>query len=292
MKKKFLGGAVVAGTVLLVAASSAMAMTAQERLGKVLYSDKYLSKNHNQSCMSCHHPAAGWADPLNAAMPDEFPVSLGSDRKLNGCRNAPPAGYAAFSPIFAGDADNGFSGGQIWDGREDTLADQAKGPFLNPVEMGLETPADVLAAIADGSNPKTDLYFRLFKQAYNVDLRDVYDDPEWIGALYDMVGEAIGSFEQTFPFTQFTSKYDFYLAGQATLSAQELAGRDLFEGKAGCNACHPSSAQDNLDGTITPPLFTDFTYDNLGVPVNDNHLFVRADCQTDYGLGGLLNIPS
>jgi cytochrome c peroxidase len=292
MKKKLIGSAVLAGALFMAAASSATAMTAKERLGHMLYSDKYLSKNHNQSCMSCHHPAAGWADPVDAHMPDVFSVSFGSDRSLNGCRNAPPSGYAAFSPVFGGDADVGFVGGQFWDGREDTVADQAKGPFLNPVEMAMGTPENVLAAIADGSNPRSDVYCRLFKKAYGVDLRQVYADSAWTVTLYDMVGDAIGSFEQSQRFTRFTSKYDYYLAGEPTLSGQELAGLALFEGKAGCNACHPSAATINADGTITPPLFTDFTYDNLGVPTNDSWMLTRMDCTTDYGLGGRLSMPS
>lgn len=287
MKKKFIGNAVLAGMVFL-GASSAAAMTAQERLGQMLYFDKYLSKNQNQSCASCHHPAAGWADPLNAALPEKYPVSLGSDRDLNGCRNAPPSGYAAFNPVFDMDL---LAGGQFWDGRANTLKDQAKGPFLNPVEMAMPDEAAVIAAIADGSNPRSDAYLRLFKLAYGVNLRNIdYADTALILDLYDKVAEAIGSFEQTSRLTEFTSKYDYYLAGLTALTVQEAEGLALFEGKAGCNACHPSAGQTNGDGTITPPLFTDFTYDNLGVPRNTNDLLVN--CATDYGLGDRLAMPS
>ncbi|MBU4261366.1 MAG: cytochrome-c peroxidase [Proteobacteria bacterium] len=293
MKKKLIGSAVLAGALFMAAASSATAMTAKERLGHMLYSDKYLSKNHNQSCMSCHHPAAGWADPVDAAMPDYYAVSFGSDRSLNGCRNAPPSGYAAFSPIFSWDADTGYFGGQFWDGREDTVADQAKKPFTNPVEMANETDADVIAAIVDGSNPRSEAYRSLFKQAYGDNLKTLnYTDPAVVSDLFNKVADAIGSFEQTTRFTRFTSKYDYYLAGMATLSDQEVRGLELF--KANCSACHPSDAQYNTaDDTITPPLFTDFTYDNLGVPVNHNWMLERADCNInpDLGLGGELGLP-
>lgn len=288
MKKKFFGTAVLTGAVILAGASSAMALTAQERLGQMLYFDKYLSLNHNQSCASCHHQSAGWADPLNAAMPDVYPVSLGSDRTLNGCRNAPPSGYAAFAPVFD---DVLLLGGQFWDGRADTVKDQAKGPFLNPVEMAMPDEAAVIAAIADRKNPKSRAYQVFFKQVYGVNLKAVdYADNGMILDLYDKVAEAIGSFEQTKRLTSFTSKYDYYLAGMTRLEDQELAGLAIFEGKAGCNACHPSAAQVNGDGTITPPLFTDFTYDNLGVPKSDNVLL--ANCAIDLGLGGRLNDPA
>lgn len=288
MKKKFLGTAVLTGMVVLAGASSAMALTAQEKLGQMLYFDKYLSLNHNQSCASCHHQSAGWADPLNAAMPDVYPVSLGSDRTLNGCRNAPPSGYAAFSPIFD---DVMLIGGQFWDGRADTVKDQAKGPFLNPVEMAMPDEAAVIAAIADPNNPKSRAYQISFKQAYGVNLKSIdYTDNALILDLYDKVAEAIGSFEQTKRLTSFTSKYDYYLAGMTRLEDQELAGLAIFEGKAGCNACHPSAAQVNADGTITPPLFTDFTYDNLGVPKSTNAFI--ASCPIDLGLGGRLGDPA
>ncbi|MBI4793628.1 MAG: cytochrome-c peroxidase [Deltaproteobacteria bacterium] len=288
MKKKFFGTAVLTGMVVLAGASSAMALTAQEKLGQMLYFDKYLSLNHNQSCASCHHQSAGWADPLNAAMPDVYPVSLGSDRTLNGCRNAPPSGYAAFSPVFDLQM---LVGGQFWDGRADTVKDQAKGPFLNPVEMAMPDEAAVIAAIADKNNPKSRAYQIFFKQAYGVNLKSIdYMDNALILDLYDKVAEAIGSFEQTKRLTSFTSKYDYYLAGMTTLEDQEARGLAIFEGKGGCNACHPSAPQVNADGTITPPLFTDFTYDNLGVPKSDNVLL--ANCPIDLGLGGRLNDPA
>lgn len=273
---------------LLTASASAMAMTGEEKLGKMLYFEKNLSKNKNQSCASCHHPSAGWADPLNAAMPDVYPVSLGSDRSLNGCRNAPPAGYAAFSPVFDGEL---MIGGQFWDGRADTVKDQAKGPFLNPVEMGMDSEAAVVAALVDSDSRKSRAYIRLFKQVYGIDLQNIdYNNEAEILFIYDKVAQAIGTFEQTEKLTKFTSKYDYYLAGMATLTDQEMAGLALFEGKASCNACHPSAAVFNTDGTITPPLFTDFTYDNLGVPRNTNTLF--DFCPTDYGLGGRLGLAA
>lgn len=65
---------------------------------------------------------------------------------------------------------------------------------------------------------------------------------------------------------RFDSKYDYFLKGKAQLSEQEIRGMGLFvsERKGNCAACHPSAPAP--DGT--PPLFTDFTYDNLGVPGN------------------------
>ena len=88
----------------------------------------------------------------------------------------------------------------------------------------------------------------------------------------------------------FTSKYDYFLKGQATLTDQEAWGLQLFEGKALCSACHLSRSDDGK------PLFTDFTYDNLGVPKNPMNPIYSAPTSTnpdgadwvDPGLAGFL----
>lgn len=277
---------VVFGLLSGLAATSALAMTPQEKLGQLLYYDEYLSLNQNQACATCHHQKAGFADPENLRDPFNNVVSLGSDPSLNGGRNAPTSSYAAFTPVFQWDkAEKLYFGGQFWDGRADTLMDQAKGPFLNPVEMAMENEAAVIAAIADPGNPNFNQYLKLFQSVYGVDLRSIdFGDEAGILTLYDQVAEAIGVYEQSTRFTEFTSKYDYYLAGLTELSEQELAGLALFEGKAGCAACHPSQAMSNADETIVPPLFTDHTYDNLGVPKSTNPLI--SDFPVDYGLGG------
>jgi len=280
---------IVATLLSGLVATAAFAMTPQERLGKLLYYDTYLSLNQNQACASCHHQRAGYADPDNLRDPYNNVVSLGSDITLNGGRNAPTSAYAAFTPVFFWDAAAGlYVGGQFWDGRADTLKDQAKGPFLNPVEMGMADEAAVIAAIASHGNPNYNQYVKLFQSVYGVNLRaiDYTNEPQILG-IYNQVAEAIGTFEQTTRFTEFSSKYDYYLAGLTALSAQELSGLALFEGVAGCAGCHPSQAMLNPDGTIVPPLFTDHTYDNLGVPKSTNPLIAGNDI--DYGLGGRLN---
>jgi len=287
MQKRFLT-CILISLLSCLTATTALALTAQEQLGKVLYYDQYLSLNQNQSCATCHHQKAGFADPDNLLDPFNNVVSLGSDLTLNGGRNAPTAAYAAFTPIFQWDAAAGlYIGGQFWDGRADTLKDQAKGPFLNPVEMAMANEAAVIAAIASAGNPNYKNYLKLFQRAYGVDLTTIdYSNTAQILALYDQVAEAIGAFEQTPRFIEFNSKYDYYLAGLTTLNAQELSGLALFEGAAGCALCHPSQALVNANGTIVPPLFTDHTYDNLGVPKSTNPLI--SGNPIDYGLGGRL----
>ena len=97
-------------------AAPVFAGSALENLGAAIYQDLNLSFNQNQSCMTCHHPSAGFADPENRISPAIFPVSDGSIPTLFGGRNAPSASYAGFSPIFHHDGEL-FVGGLFWDGR-------------------------------------------------------------------------------------------------------------------------------------------------------------------------------
>lgn len=273
--------------LLLAITSLALATTQEEEhLGHLLYFDQYLSLNHNQSCASCHHPHAAFADPLNADFPADYVVSLGSDVTLNGGRNAPTSAYAAFIPIFHSDGDN-YVGGQFWDGRADTLKDQAKGPFVNGVEMGLADAAAVMAAIADPRNPRSKFYQELFLSLYDIDLSTLdLSDSVQVANAYDKTAEAIARFEQTWRFTKFTSKYDYYLAGAAELTPQELAGLEIFNGKGNCTACHPSAPEIKPDGCLVPPLFSNYSYENLGLPKSENPMI--ASFPIDYGLGGRL----
>ncbi len=267
-------------------------MTPKERLGQLLYFDQDLSINKNQACASCHFPPA-FVDPANAADPTNNVVSLGSDVTLNGGRNAPSAGYAAFSPFFHWDPVEGlYVGGQFWDGRANTLTDQAKGPFLNPVEMAMPSKESVLKRIASYKNNNRAQYEQLWKEVYGVTLEQLREPESDIeaNALYDLMADAIAAFEKTRIFSPFTSKFDYYLAGRADLTEQELRGLAIFEGKAQCNACHPSEPMIAPDGSMMPPLFTDFTYDNIGVPKSENSLI--ANNPVDLGLGGRADIAA
>jgi cytochrome c peroxidase len=293
MKKSWIvrTGLLAAATLFCVG-SSAWALTPQEELGKLLYFDSYLSKNKNQSCASCHFPAPGFVDPANVANPTSSVVSLGSDRSLHGGRNSPSVAYAAYSPAFAWNEEEGrYRGGQFWDGRAATLTAQAKGPFLNPVEMAMESEAAVLAALVDRKNRNAKSYNQLFKSVYGVDLASLdLRNSSSVAAVYGMTAEAIATFEKTDLFTPFTSKYDYYLTGQAVLSAQEARGLALFNGQAQCHRCHPADWTVDATGYSLPPIFTDSSYDNLGIPKSSNPLI--ANNPIDYGLGARPDIAA
>ncbi len=258
-------------------------LTDKERLGELLYFDEDLSLNQNQACASCHWPTAGYADLLNAADPVTLPVSEGSVDGLFGGRNAPSAAYAAGSPKFALVAGVGYVGGQFWDGRANGLKAQAKGPFLNPVEMAMPSSADVLAAIADPDNPNLTDYRTLFSTVYQVNV-DTFDqlNAKQVKTVYDYVADAIATYERSSVLNKFNSRYDAFLAGQASLTPFEATGKGLFD--LHCSQCHPSEGMITAHQVTMPTVLSSFTYHNLGLPHNQNVLMI--DNPRDLGLGG------
>lgn len=360
MLKKSVCCFIILSTFLFLSSAMAAQPTYEEqliKLGKQIYENKELSVQRPQSCQTCHHPNAGFADPDNAKQPFRFPVSEGSVPKLFGGRNAPTAAYSGFSPIFHYECEGDdclFIGGVFWDGRAsgtehtataeinemptgDPIADQAKGPFLNPIEMGLGSPNEVvdivLASDAGG------LFLKLYgpfdpaldyPDAYNfiaiaiaafersgevnrfgslfdkfvAEQRELRDDPSWDPSEFGIVFETDGFRTYEGP-GDTVSKY---------LSQDQLIGLALFNadsdnlgtgGRVGgmCYACHPTSDH-VVDGgdpySIMPAdtysaLFTDFSYDNLGMPANQTaiDLFELSGDNvyaTDLGLGGQIMI--
>ena len=258
------------------------ALTPKQELGKKLFFDKNLSTPVGQSCADCHAPEKGFADPN----PDT-PVSQGVHKERFGNRNDLPAAYAAFSPKFYFDPNEGlYIGGQFWDGRALDLVEQAKGPFLNPLEMANPDENTVIEKVRRSE------YADLFRAVFG---GEAFKDPN---EAYNMVADAIAAYERSHELNLFNSKYDFYLAGKVALNEQERRGLELFEDedKGNCAACHPS--RPSADGV--PPLFTDFTYDNLGVPKNPENPFYYLPEKlnpdginfVDLGLGGVLDKSS
>ena len=257
-------------------------LSQKQLLGKKLFFDKNLSTPVGQACSDCHSPETGFGQPN----PD-YPVSQGVYKDRFGSRNDLPAAYASFSPEFYYEPNEGlYIGGQFWDGRAADLTEQAKGPFLNPLEMANPDEKNVVEKVQNL------VYAGFFKNVFGA---SAFDDPN---KAYNMIAEAIASYEESGELNQFSSKYDMYLAGKVSLTEQEMRGLELFENedKGNCAACHPS--QPSEDGT--PPLFTDFTYDNLGIPKNPENPFYYLPKElnpngvyfVDLGLGGVLNKPS
>ncbi|ATG49406.1 methylamine utilization protein MauG [Celeribacter ethanolicus] len=219
-----------------------------EGLGEALFFDENLSQNRTQSCSTCHDPEHAFADPRGMASPGDDGVSLGD-------RNAPTATYAHFAPMFEKLDEGVYRGGQFHDGRAATLADQAGGPPLNPIEMGMPDAASVVARLEE--NP-----------AYVVAFKDLFGDEIFTDsdAAYAAMTKAIAAFEETDLFSPFDSKYDRYLRGEAELTREEMLGETLFFSQqfTNCNLCHQLKPQAGAEGET----FTNYEYHNIGVPEN------------------------
>jgi cytochrome c peroxidase len=266
-----------------------------ELLGKRLFFDK-ISSPDSMSCAACHAASVGFTGQI-PGINQHGAVYRGAVPQRFGNRKPPSSAYATLSPILHYDEELGlFVGGNFWDGRAtgehlgNPAADQALGPFLNPVEQNNASKLAVLQQVKKAS------YASLWTKVWGEPLQ--LDTPEQIDLNYDRLGLAIAAYEDSYEVNAFSSKYDAYLAGTAQLTPQEQWGLALFDGKGNCAACHPSEAGPNGE----PPLFTDFTYDNLGAPKNPENPFYQMDRVyvdgkpinpqgagwVDLGLGGFL----
>lgn len=198
-----------------------------------------------------------------------------------------------------GRAPGQFVGGNFWDARAtgeklgNAAADQAQGPFLNPVEQGLRDSACVVdrVSVADYAGMYTDLWgsnITTINFPPGIDeLCGMEGPPLAIDAMnrakieqeFDNIAISIAVYEESH--NLFSSKFDAMRRGLAELTQQEREGFKLFQGKGRCARCHPSAGR--------RPEFTDHTYENLGVPKNpDNPIYQTNPSFVDIGLAGFL----
>jgi len=169
-------------------------------LGRMLYYDARLSKNHDVSCNTCHL--------LDRFGVDGAPTSTGHRGQVGG-RNAPTSLNAALH----------FK--QFWDGRAADVEAQAKGPPLNPIEMAMPDSGSVETVLR--SIPG---YAPLFAAAFSADEQPI---------TFDNMARAIGAFERKLITP---APFDAFLAGDdSALDAAQLAGLQRFM-DTGCTACH------------------------------------------------------
>ncbi|MEY2834734.1 MAG: methylamine metabolism protein [Bacteroidota bacterium] len=274
-------------------------LSAVQQLGKQIFFDARLSEPVGvQSCASCHAPEVGFSGfgdiPTGGAAAASgfkrgFVAGIGEGAPAGafGRRKPPSAAYATFAPTLAYDqVDLAFIGGLFWDGRAtgarmgSTAAEQAQGPFLADKEQNHPNPAAVLAKLKNNR-----AYIALWQAAYGTpDINT--STPAAVQDSYDKLGYAIAEYEGSAEVNQFSSKWDAYMAGRATLSAQELEGQRLFLNEAGCRACHNSTGGNKNRPFQAGEIFTDFTYHNIGVPQNANN--PGGNAAPDPGLGGFL----
>ena len=188
-------------------------------LGERLFSEKRLSLDGSKSCASCHDPSLAFTDgaPLGRGVPGTL---------LD--RHTPMIWNLAWSRSF------------FWDGRADTLEQQARGPIESPKEMALPLAEGVKRLAADPD------YQALFRQTF----------PKDPAISETNLLEALAAFERTL--VSPATRFDAWIEGSdAALSAEEVAGFVLFNGKAGCNSCHSGWS------------FTDHSFHDIGLAGDD-----------------------
>lgn len=189
-------------------------------LGWLLYFDKRLSGDNSVSCASCHAPEKAFTD--GAA------VSIGIKGQKGG-RSAPTVINRFYSTL------------QFWDGRAESLEEQAKGPIANPIEMTLEKEADKAHEASMTRLRAVPGYVRRFKKVFDADKLDI-----------DMVAKAIATFERTV--LSGNAPFDRYQAGdKKAMSEAQIRGMDVFYNKAACDSCHIGFN------------FTDGSFENIGI---------------------------
>jgi len=267
-------------------ASASDSLSPAAALGEKIFHDTSLSASGRMACVSCHDPATGHASPFAT------PVAFGGPAlDQPGLRTPPSLRYLRFNTAFSFDAEGTPTGGFFWDGRANSLAEQARGPFLGAIEMANPDVASLIAKVAAAP------YAAEFRKVFG---DNVFANPD---TALDRVVFALERYQREDPeFAPFSSKFDAFTAGRVSLTPQELNGLALFNraDKGNCASCHPSTKPANAPAA----LFTDFTYDNLGVPRNpaipanadpayrDLGLCGRSDLAQRTDLCGAFKVPS
>lgn len=244
----------VAAALLGAASDPEPSAAALSQLGRLMFFDASLSASGKLACATCHDPKYAYGPPPGKAL-----AYGGKDMQQPGTRAVPSLRYLHGAPRFAEqyhflDGDVGPVGGFTWDGRADSLQDQAKVPLLASNEMANGGAADVAARLVKSG------YAGLFRAAFG---SHVFDDPE---RAFEAGLRALEAFQQEpAEFYPYTSRYDAFLRGEVDLTLEEERGVALFKdpAKGNCASCHLGVTRAGR-----PPPFTDFDYVNVGVPRN------------------------
>jgi cytochrome c peroxidase len=289
-----------------------------ETLGELMNFDRNMSPNRNLACMSCHMPYAGFSGPIPSVNLTIIAYP-GTAHFRVGKRVPQRHPYAPFFPVLQYNQTQGlFFGGNFFDSRATGFllrnpdAEQAQGPPVDTQEMGLPDTACVAFRLT------TAAYRPLFEQIWGAgslnikfpkDTEAICDTPggasRFHGSatpiplaaedrtkaneVYGHWGQSIDSYEQSVQVSAFSSKFDAFLAGKYKMTADEMAGFKLFNGKGNCNSCHLDGrgtsmrGQDISEAAQVNPLFTCFGSANEGVPLNPRDAFYYQTTPDSYG---------
>jgi cytochrome c peroxidase len=281
-----------------------------ETLGELMLFDRNMSPYKNEACASCHMPYAGFSGPIPSVNLTMIAYP-GAARFRAGKRTPQRHPYAPFFPVLQYNEEQGlFFGGNFWDSRATGYrlrvpdAEQAQGPPVDHDEMGFPDTACIAFQLSKAAYrplfeevwgkgsldisypPGTETICRTPQGAaeFGTDMTPVKlssADRTRAGEVYDRWAQSIDAYEQSVQVSAFSSKFDAFLAGKYTLTADEMAGFKLFNGKGNCNSCHldgrgttlTSGQTDTSATAMVNPLFTCFGSANEGTPLNPRDAF-------------------
>ncbi len=243
-------------------------------LGKQIFFDKNLSNPIGQACASCHAPEKGFSDSQNQA------ISVGANGNNFSNRNAPNLSYNVFAPTqFYNSTDETYIGGFFYDGRSPNLQEQLIHPFIGSSEMNNGSIENVVIKIKNSN--------------YFSEIQKIYGNQTSDSDIFSAVADAVTKFQTSREVNSFTSKFDYYSKQLVQFTEDEKQGLKLFQGKGKCAQCHVLEPDPNT-GKV---LFTDFSYDNLGIPRNNSNPFynqpsnIAGNAYIDLGIGFIKNQP-
>jgi cytochrome c peroxidase len=289
-------------------------------LGKLMNFDENISVFKNQACASCHMPYAGFSGPIPSvnltmiAYPGSFHFRAGK-------RTAQRYTYSPWFPVLQlNETQALFFGGNFWDSRatgyllQNPDAEQAQHPPVDTQEMGAPDTACIVFRLSQAE------YRPLFEDLFGEgslairwphDIEKICSTPGGAAVFgsdttpvkltpedrtlsnraFDNWGESLDFFEKSKQVSPFTSKFDAFLKGKATLTANEMAGYNLFKGKGNCNSCHidgrgttlKPGQTDTSTAALVEPLFTCFGSANIGLPLNPRDAFYYQTKPDNFG---------
>jgi len=296
---------------------------AVETLGELMNYDENISANRNRACSFCHMPYAGFSGPIPSVNLTMIAYP-GTVHLRAGKRTAQRYTYSPFFPVLQYNQVQGlFFGGNFFDSRStgyllrNADAEQAQHPPVDTAEMGFSDSACIALRLSQAE------YRPLFEQVWGKGSFDIKFPPETericdtpggaavfggsatpipltpedrtrANVVYDHWGQSIDAYEQSLQVSAFSSKFDAFLKGNYKLTADEMAGLKLFDGKGNCNSCHldgrgttlKSGQTDNGAAASVNPLFTCFGSANEGLPLNPRDAIYYQTAPDSFGFTG------
>jgi cytochrome c peroxidase len=295
-----------------------------ETLGELMNYDRNMSPKRDEACSSCHMPYAGFSGPIPSVNLTMIAYP-GTEHFRAGKRTAQRYTYAPLFSVLQFNQEQGlFFGGNFWDSRatgyelRNPDAEQAQHPPVDTQEMGFPDTACVAFRLSHSR------YRPLFEQIWGEGSLDINFPPETglicatpggaaifggnttpirlspadrtqANQVYNHWGQSLDAYEQSVQVTAYSSKYDAFLKGNYTMTPDEMAGYNLFNGKGNCNSCHvdgrgttlnPGQVDNSTNAAANPPIFTCLGSANEGLPLNPRDAFYYQTKPDPYGFIG------